>query len=150
MVLRHVHYRSARPHLSADRGLGVVGAILSRHNIVLFPYQDLATKVEPSIEPMQIPSGQRWHGSGRSCLPTNVWSFWPAGPGRTRALEGIGNSHLREGNPSQAAAYLQQALTIYQRIRAPGAYRVQETFRNQSLPGSAERLDPGVITPIRG
>ena len=74
MVLRPVHYRSARPHFSADVGVGVgvgvgvVGTILSRHNIVLFPYQDLATKVEPSIEPMQIPSGQWWHGSGRVLL----------------------------------------------------------------------------------
>ena len=71
-------------------------------------------------------------------------------PEQARALEGIGTSHLREGNPGQAAAYLQQALTGYQRIRAPGARRVQETLRNQSLPGSADRPDPGVITPTRG
>jgi len=70
-------------------------------------------------------------------------------PEEARALEGIGNSHLREGNPGQAAAYLQQALTIYQRLGAPGAYRVQEALRSQSLPGSAERPDPGVITPTR-
>jgi tetratricopeptide (TPR) repeat protein/transcriptional regulator with XRE-family HTH domain len=73
-----------------------------------------------------------------------------AAPEEARALEGIGNSHLREGNPGKAAACLQQALTIYQRLGAPGAYRVQETLRSQSLPGSAERPDPGVITPTRG
>ena len=71
-------------------------------------------------------------------------------PEEARALEGIGNSHLREGNSGQAAAGLQQALTIYQRLGAPGAYRVQETLRDHSLPGSAERPDPGVVTPTRG
>jgi tetratricopeptide (TPR) repeat protein/transcriptional regulator with XRE-family HTH domain len=73
-----------------------------------------------------------------------------AAPEEARALEGIGNSHVREGNPSQAAAHLQQALTIYQRIGAPGSQRVQQTLRDLSLPGSAERLDPGVITAIPG
>jgi len=38
--------------------------------------------------------------------------------GSTR-LEGLGQSHLQDGNPGQAAAHLQQALTIYQRIGAP-------------------------------
>jgi tetratricopeptide (TPR) repeat protein len=51
-----------------------------------------------------------------------------AAPEEARALEGIGNSHLQEGDPSQAAAPLRQALTIYQRIGAPGAERVQETM----------------------
>lgn len=51
-----------------------------------------------------------------------------AAPEEARALEGIGNSHLQEGNPSQAVAPLRQALTIYQRIGAPGAERVQETM----------------------
>jgi len=54
-------------------------------------------------------------------------------PEQARALEGIGTSHLREGNPGQAAAYLQQALTGYQRIRAPGAKRVEETLRYHRL-----------------
>src|SRR5262249_44969006 len=58
-----------------------------------------------------------------------------AAPEEARALEGIGNSHHREGNPSQAAAYLQQALTIYQRLGAPGAQRVHETLRSPRLPG---------------
>jgi tetratricopeptide (TPR) repeat protein/transcriptional regulator with XRE-family HTH domain len=73
-----------------------------------------------------------------------------AAPEEARALEGIGHSHLHEGNPGQAAAYLRQALTGYQRIGAPGAKRVQETLRSQSLPGSAERPDPGVITHTPG
>jgi hypothetical protein len=38
-----------------------------------------------------------------------------------RALEGIGNSHLQDSNPGEAATSLQQALTIYERIGAPAA-----------------------------
>jgi tetratricopeptide (TPR) repeat protein len=45
-----------------------------------------------------------------------------------RALEGLGHSHLRDGDPSQAAAHLRHALTIYQRIGAPAALRVQKTL----------------------
>ena len=36
-----------------------------------------------------------------------------------RALEGIGHSYLHDGNPSQAAPPLRQALAIYQRTDAP-------------------------------
>ena len=56
-----------------------------------------------------------------------------AAPEEARALEGIGNSHLREGNPGEAAACLQQALRIYQRIGAPGANRIQETHRHHGI-----------------
>src|SRR5262249_27793227 len=56
-----------------------------------------------------------------------------AAPEEARALEGIGNSHLQEGNPSQAAGYLQQALTIYHRIGTPGAQRIEETLRHHSM-----------------
>jgi hypothetical protein len=38
------------------------------------------------------------------------------------------HSHLRDGHASEAAAWLRQALTIYQRIAAPAARRVQETL----------------------
>jgi len=50
-----------------------------------------------------------------------------------RALEGIGQAHLKDGNPGEATAYLRQAFTIYQRIGAPSARRVQETLRQHSL-----------------
>jgi len=56
-----------------------------------------------------------------------------ATPEEARALEGIGHSHLQEGNPGQAAAPLQQAQTIYQRIGAPAARRVQQTLQNHRL-----------------
>ena len=56
-----------------------------------------------------------------------------AAPEEARALEGIGNSHLREGSPSQGVAYLQQALTGYQRLGTPGAKRVQETLRHHRM-----------------
>jgi tetratricopeptide (TPR) repeat protein/transcriptional regulator with XRE-family HTH domain len=54
-----------------------------------------------------------------------------AAPEEARALEGIGNSHLREGNPDRATAYLLQAFTIYQRIGAPAARRVQQTLQDR-------------------
>jgi len=47
-----------------------------------------------------------------------------------RALEGLGQSHLQDGNLSQAAAHLQQALAIYQRIGAPAARRIQESLQS--------------------
>jgi tetratricopeptide (TPR) repeat protein len=62
-----------------------------------------------------------------------------AAPEEARALEGIGNSYLQEGSPGQAVAHLQQALTIYQRIGAPGAERTEETLRHHRMapqPGS--------------
>lgn len=49
-------------------------------------------------------------------------------PEEARALEGIGHSHLRDGHPSEAAACLDQALALYQRIAAPATRRVQETL----------------------
>jgi len=42
-------------------------------------------------------------------------------------------SHLQDGNPGQAAAHLQQALTIYQRLGAPAARRVQEALQTHRL-----------------
>ena len=45
-----------------------------------------------------------------------------------RALEGIGRSHVHEGNPGQGAADLRQALAIYRRIGAPEAQRVETTL----------------------
>jgi len=51
-----------------------------------------------------------------------------------RALEGIGRSHLRGGNPAQATALLQDALTIYQRIASPAAGRVAETLHQHGFP----------------
>ena len=73
-----------------------------------------------------------------------------AAPEQAHALEGIGHSHLQEGNSSQAVVPLRQALTIYQRIGAPGADRVQQTLRSPNLPGNVERLDPDVTTPTLG
>ena len=56
-----------------------------------------------------------------------------------RALEGIGQSHVQEGNPSQAAATLRDALAIYQRIGSPAAGRVEETLRQHGLPPASAR-----------
>ena len=59
-------------------------------------------------------------------------------PEQARALEGIGHSHLRDGNPTQAAAPLRDALAIYQRTGSPAARRVEETLRQHGLsPASA-------------
>ena len=46
-----------------------------------------------------------------------------------RALEGIGQCHLQDGNLAEGAAQLRQALAIYQRIGTPAAQRLQETLR---------------------
>jgi hypothetical protein len=49
-------------------------------------------------------------------------------------MEGLGHSHLQDGNPGHAAVHLQQALTIYQRIgAAAAARRVQQTLQNHQL-----------------
>jgi len=56
-----------------------------------------------------------------------------AAPEEARALEGLGQAHLQDGNLGQAAAHLRQALTIYQRLGAPAARRVQETLQMHRL-----------------
>jgi hypothetical protein len=50
-----------------------------------------------------------------------------------RALEGIGDSHLQDSNPLDAASHLRQALTIYERIGTTGAQRVTEILRCNGL-----------------
>jgi tetratricopeptide (TPR) repeat protein len=50
-----------------------------------------------------------------------------------RALEGIGQSYLVESSPAQAAAQLEQARRIYQRIGAPDARRIEKTLRRHGL-----------------
>jgi Tfp pilus assembly protein PilF len=57
-----------------------------------------------------------------------------------RALEGIGHSHLQDGDPGQAAAHLRRALAIYQRIRSPRAREVEETLRRHRLEAVAPVL----------
>jgi hypothetical protein len=54
-----------------------------------------------------------------------------------RALEGIGSSHLHDGNPGLAAPYLRRALAIYQRIGAPAARRVRATLHHHALASTA-------------
>jgi tetratricopeptide (TPR) repeat protein len=49
-------------------------------------------------------------------------------PEEARALEGIGQAYLRDGTYGEGLDCLQQALTIYQRIGAHRARRVQETL----------------------
>jgi len=58
------------------------------------------------------------------------------------AQEGLGHSHLQDGNPGQAAAHLLQALAIYQRIGAPAARRVQETLHQHGLTPTTEPAAP--------
>ena len=73
-----------------------------------------------------------------------------AAPEEARALEGLGRASIQDGNHDKGLDCLRRALTIYQRIGAPAARRVQETLRDPSLPESTERPDPGVITPTPG
>jgi tetratricopeptide (TPR) repeat protein len=49
-----------------------------------------------------------------------------------RALEGIGRCDIQDGSPGEGAAKRRQALTIYQRIGALDAQRVQEDLRSHS------------------
>lgn len=57
---------------------------------------------------------------------------------KASALEGIGHSHLQGGNPARAAGYLRHARTIYQRIGAPDAQRVQQTLHHHALSSNRE------------
>jgi len=57
-----------------------------------------------------------------------------------RSLEGTGRACLQDGNNDEGLDCLRRALTIYQRIGAPGAQRVKETLRNPSLAENAEHL----------
>jgi hypothetical protein len=50
-----------------------------------------------------------------------------------RALEGIGNSHLHDASPDQAAAPLRQALAIYQHLNTPGDQRIQHSLDQHGL-----------------
>ncbi|MGH3971926.1 MAG: hypothetical protein ACRDS9_01155, partial [Pseudonocardiaceae bacterium] len=50
-----------------------------------------------------------------------------------RALEGIGHCRLQEGQASEGAAYLRQALALYRRLGSPDAQRVHTTLVNQGL-----------------
>ena len=56
-----------------------------------------------------------------------------------RALEGLGQAYLHDGNTGEAAAHLRQALSIYQRIGAPAAQRVQAQLREGKLAWSGSR-----------
>ena len=63
------------------------------------------------------------------------------------ALEGIGRSHIREGDPGQGAAHLRQALAIYRRIGAPEAQRVETTLLAVSEDALSPRAEP--ICPVK-
>jgi hypothetical protein len=51
-----------------------------------------------------------------------------------RALEGIGNCHLREGRVADGDARLRQALAIYLRISSPHAKRIKATLGGHPIP----------------
>ena len=69
-----------------------------------------------------------------------------AAPEEARALEGLGQAHLHDGSPGQAAGPLREALTIYQRIGAPAARRVQEIIQNHKL--TSTNLESSQRLPI--
>ena len=47
-----------------------------------------------------------------------------------RALEGIGQCDIQDGNRADGTEYLRQALAIYQRIGVPGIHRIREYLRD--------------------
>ena len=59
-----------------------------------------------------------------------------------RALEGFGHAHLQDGSHDKGLELLHQAHTIYQRIGAPAARRVQETLQNHQLTSTTPKLQP--------
>ena len=59
-----------------------------------------------------------------------------------RALEGLGQAHLQDGSYDKGLELLHQAHTIYQRIGAPAAQRVQETLQNHRLTSTIPELQP--------
>ena len=90
-------------------------------------------QADASINLGELLSLSSAHPSARSChthalgLARDVNAAFQ----EARALEGIGRCHIAEGNPSQGAAHLRQALAIYRRIGAPGAQHVETTLLNQ-------------------
>ena len=59
-----------------------------------------------------------------------------------RALEGLGRAQLQDGSHDKGLELLHQAHTIYQRIGAPAARRVQEILQNHRLPSASPELQP--------
>ena len=55
------------------------------------------------------------------------------------ALEGIGCSHLDEGNTDEGVAHLHRAPTIYHRIGSPSARRAQEILHQYARGSSPAR-----------
>src|SRR5258708_3230214 len=60
-----------------------------------------------------------------------------------RALEGLGRSYLQNGDRDQAAAHLQQALAIYERLGVPPARRFHQTVHAQGM----RSYDPDPCSP---
>ncbi len=60
-----------------------------------------------------------------------------AAPEEARAVEGLGQALIQDGNHNNGLDCLRQALTIYHRTGAPAAQRVRETLRNPSAHGYA-------------
>jgi hypothetical protein len=52
---------------------------------------------------------------------------WPLQ--KARALEGIGNSYIIDGDTDRGIRHLKRALAIYRRIGAPASHRVEEALR---------------------
>jgi tetratricopeptide (TPR) repeat protein len=159
-LFRDLGHRLGQANALNDLGLvqqqtGDYAAAAASHQQALALFADLGNRLGQAealnrLGELSLRTSATGQARGQHTRALAIARDISAAPEEARALEGIGNSHLRAGNPSQAAAHLQQALAIYQRIGGPGANRVQETHRGPSLPGSAERPDPGVITPTPG
>ena len=59
-----------------------------------------------------------------------------------RALEGLGMAYLHDGNPGEAVPHLRHALSIYQRIGAHAARRVQQTLYDHGLTATGPTPTP--------
>jgi Tfp pilus assembly protein PilF len=52
---------------------------------------------------------------------------------QAHALTGIGQCHLHQSEPAQAASPLRQALSIYQRTGSPNAIQIEQLLTEQHL-----------------
>lgn len=50
-----------------------------------------------------------------------------------RALEGLGQSDIHDGNAAEGASKLRQAFAIFQRLGVPDVQRVEEALRDLGL-----------------
>jgi tetratricopeptide (TPR) repeat protein/transcriptional regulator with XRE-family HTH domain len=119
------HTAAAASHQQALALFGDLGNLLGQAE-ALNRLGELATRTADT------PQARKYHTQALA-----IARDLSAAPEEARAIEGLGQSHLRDGDLGRAGAHLQQALTIYLRIGAPAARRVQQAMQNHKLTSSS-------------